>query len=39
MRGWCETGQVVHKRKRGKAIVTDPEATPKTLNELELSLR
>ena len=28
-RGWCETGQVVRKRKRGKVIVTDPDATPK----------
>jgi len=28
-RSWCETGQVVRKRKRGKVIVTDPDATPK----------
>lgn len=28
-RGWCETGQVVRKRKRGKVIVTDPDATAK----------
>jgi transposase len=28
-RSWCETGQAVRKRKRGKVIVTDPDATPK----------
>ena len=28
-RSWCETGQVVRKRKRGKVIVTDPDTTPK----------
>jgi transposase len=28
-RSWCETGQVVRKRKRGKVIVTDPDATAK----------
>ena len=28
-RGWCETGQVVRRRKRGKEIVTDPDTTPK----------
>lgn len=31
-RSWCETGQAVRKRKRGKVIVTDPDATPKKLN-------
>ena len=28
-RSWCETGQVVRKRKRGVVAVTDPDATPK----------
>jgi transposase len=28
-RSWCKTGAVVRKRKRGKVIVTDPDATPK----------
>jgi transposase len=28
-RSWCKTGEVVRKRKRGKVIVTDPDATPK----------
>jgi transposase len=28
-RSWCETGQVVQKRKRGVVTVTDPDATPK----------
>jgi transposase len=28
-RSWCETGQVVRKRKRGVVTVTDPDATPK----------
>ena len=28
-RGWCETGQAVRKRKRGKVLVTDPDATAK----------
>jgi transposase len=28
-RSWCETGQAVRKRKRGKVIVTDPDATAK----------
>jgi transposase len=28
-RSWCETGQVVRKRKRGLVTVTDPDATPK----------
>jgi transposase len=28
-RSWCETGQVVRKRKRGKVTVVDPEAVPK----------
>jgi transposase len=28
-RSWCETGQVVRRRKRGKVIVTDPDTTPK----------
>ena len=28
-RSWCETGQVVRKRKRGTVTVTDPDATPK----------
>ncbi len=28
-RSWCETGQVVRKRKRGVVIVSDPDATPK----------
>jgi transposase len=28
-RSWCETGQVVRRRKRGRVIVTDPEAIPK----------
>jgi transposase len=27
-RSWCQTGEVVRKRKRGKVIVTDPDATP-----------
>jgi len=26
-RSWCQTGQVVRKRKRGKVIVTDPDTT------------
>jgi transposase len=28
-RTWCETGQVVRKRKRGVVTVSDPDATPK----------
>ena len=28
-RSWCETGQVVRRRKRGKVIVTDPDTIPK----------
>jgi transposase len=28
-RSWCETGQVVRKRKRGVVMVSDPDATPK----------
>jgi transposase len=28
-RSWCETGQVVRKRKRGVVRVSDPDATPK----------
>jgi len=28
-RSWCETGQVVRRRKRGKVVVTDPDTTPK----------
>jgi len=28
-RSWCETGQVVRKRKRGVVTVIDPDATPK----------
>jgi len=28
-RTWCETGQVVRKRKRGMVTVSDPDATPK----------
>jgi transposase len=28
-RSWCETGQVVRKRKRGKVIVTDPDTVVK----------
>lgn len=28
-RTWCQTGQVVRKRKCGKVIVTDPDAEPK----------
>lgn len=28
-RSWCETGQVVRKRKQGKVTVTDPDATAK----------
>lgn len=28
-RSWCETGQVVRRRKRGKVIVTDPDTMPK----------
>jgi transposase len=28
-RSWCETGQVVRKRKRGVVMVSDPNATPK----------
>jgi len=28
-RSWCETGQTVRKRKRGKVIVSDPDATAK----------
>jgi transposase len=28
-RSWCETGQVVRRRKRGVVTVTDPDATPK----------
>jgi hypothetical protein len=28
-RTWCETGQVVRKRKRGVVIVTDPDAAQK----------
>ena len=28
-RRWCEAGQAVRKRKRGKVIVTDPDATAK----------
>jgi len=28
-RSWCETGQVVRKRKRGVVTITDPDTTPK----------
>ena len=28
-RSWCETGQVVRKRKRGVVTIIDPDATPK----------
>jgi transposase len=28
-RSWCETGQVVRKRKRGVVTITDSDATPK----------
>lgn len=28
-RSWCETGQVVRRRKRGTVIVTDPDTTQK----------
>ena len=28
-RSWCETGQVMRKRKRGMEMVVDPDATPK----------
>lgn len=28
-RSWCETGQAVRKRQRGKVIVTDPDTTAK----------
>jgi len=28
-RSWCQTGQVVRKRKRGQVTVTDPQATAK----------
>ena len=28
-RTWCQTGQVLRKRKRGKVIVTDPDGEPK----------
>ena len=28
-RSWCETGQVVRKRRRGVVTVIDPDATPK----------
>jgi transposase len=28
-RSWCESGQVVRKRKRGAVTVSDPDATPK----------
>lgn len=28
-RSWCQTGQVVRKRKRGKVFVTDPDTTQK----------
>jgi transposase len=28
-RSWCETGQVIRKRKRGVVTITDPDATPK----------
>jgi len=28
-RSWCQTGQVVRKRKRGKVVVTDPDAEAK----------
>ena len=28
-RSWCETGQVVRKRKRGKVTVIDPDVIPK----------
>jgi len=28
-RTWCQTGQVVRKRKRGKVVVTDPDAEAK----------
>jgi len=28
-RSWCETGQVVRKRKRGVFAITDPDAAPK----------
>jgi len=27
-RTWCQTGQVLRKRKRGKVIVTDPDGEP-----------
>jgi len=29
LRSWCETGQVVRKRKRGVVMGIDPDATPK----------
>lgn len=32
-RTWCKTGQVVRKRKRGKVIVTDPDAEAKKLDQ------
>ncbi len=39
-RSWCETGQVVRKRKLGKVMVTDPDATPqKELIETAYRLR
>jgi len=28
-RSWCETGQVVRKRKEGVTVVSDPDTTPK----------
>jgi transposase len=28
-RSWCETGQVVRKRKRGTVMIIDPDAAPK----------
>jgi transposase len=28
-RSWCETGQVVRKRKQGVVTITDPDTTPK----------
>jgi transposase len=31
-RSWCETGQVVRKRKHGKVTVTDPDASAKKLD-------
>ena len=28
-RSWCQTGQVVRKRKAGSVVVTDPDSEPK----------